>query len=240
MTHTRTPQDFPLRATLQRLRREAGLTQKEAAERLGVSPVTVSGWEIGKRTPEPPMLPKIAALYGVTVDNLLGLSPPAETKPAETGPARPSRTGAPRGGEVAFVPVYRTVTLWEGSLAFLDFRGTYPVPVEDAEARRGVHPVLLRTPEDAPALAGIPAGVPVLVHVGDRVRAGDTCVVVLDGCREQIRICRGIRGNTLTLQAGPGASESEERDLANPRDIYVVGPCMAVYQPLSRAKFRLY
>lgn len=54
-------------------RRRAGLLQRQVAESLGVSTSTVAMWDIGKNKPKADMLPKIAMLYGCTVDDLLGI-----------------------------------------------------------------------------------------------------------------------------------------------------------------------
>lgn len=53
------------------LREKAGLTQKQAAAALGVYQSAISFWETGANNPRVSMLPKIAALYGCTVDKLL-------------------------------------------------------------------------------------------------------------------------------------------------------------------------
>lgn len=52
-------------------RKNTGLTQKEVADQIGVDQTAVSFWENGKTLPRASLLPKIAALYGVTVDELL-------------------------------------------------------------------------------------------------------------------------------------------------------------------------
>ncbi len=52
-------------------REEAGMTQNEVAQALGVNQSAVSFWENGKTQPRSAQLPKIAKLYGVTVDELL-------------------------------------------------------------------------------------------------------------------------------------------------------------------------
>ena len=52
------------------LREKAGLTQKQAAAALGVDQSAISFWETGANNPRVSMLPKIAALYGCTVDKL--------------------------------------------------------------------------------------------------------------------------------------------------------------------------
>ena len=48
-----------------------GLTQECAAEKLRVSQSAVSMWETGESLPRAELLPKIAALYNCTVDDLL-------------------------------------------------------------------------------------------------------------------------------------------------------------------------
>jgi len=55
-----------------RLRRDAGMTQKKLAEQLGISFQTVSKWERGLCCPDLMLLPRLADLFGVSVDNLLG------------------------------------------------------------------------------------------------------------------------------------------------------------------------
>lgn len=52
-------------------RRRAKLTQEYVAEQLDVTQGAVSQWENGVANPLADMLPKISALYGCTVDELL-------------------------------------------------------------------------------------------------------------------------------------------------------------------------
>ena len=61
------------------LRRAAGLTQKEMAERLHVSPAAVSKWERGLNFPDLVLLEPLAELLGVSAAALLGI----ENEPAE-------------------------------------------------------------------------------------------------------------------------------------------------------------
>ncbi len=61
-----------LAETIRRLRRDRGMTQNELADRLGVSYQAVSRWENESSYPDIELLPAIAALFGVTVDYLLG------------------------------------------------------------------------------------------------------------------------------------------------------------------------
>lgn len=51
-------------------RENAGLTQAAFAARLKVNPVTVSGWETGRKEPSFAILDAIADIFGVTVSDL--------------------------------------------------------------------------------------------------------------------------------------------------------------------------
>jgi transcriptional regulator with XRE-family HTH domain len=56
---------------LRAARRRAGLSQTEAAKRLGVRPNTISGWEAGTRMPRAPELFELSALYDCSTDYLV-------------------------------------------------------------------------------------------------------------------------------------------------------------------------
>lgn len=53
------------------LRKAAGMTQEQVAERLGVSPQAVSKWENDVSCPDVTMIPRIAQLFNVSTDELL-------------------------------------------------------------------------------------------------------------------------------------------------------------------------
>ncbi len=60
-----------LGAFIAALRKEKGLTQRELAEMLSVSDKTVSHWERDETSPDISLLPVIADIFGITVDELL-------------------------------------------------------------------------------------------------------------------------------------------------------------------------
>lgn len=66
--------------TMSYARRRAGLLQRQVAEALDVSLGTVAMWDTGRNNPRADMLPKIAKLYGCTVDELLREDEPATRK----------------------------------------------------------------------------------------------------------------------------------------------------------------
>ena len=47
--------------------------QEDIAEQLGVTKQTISNWEKGKRTPDINHLIKLANIYQVTLDSLIGI-----------------------------------------------------------------------------------------------------------------------------------------------------------------------
>lgn len=64
-------------------RKRLGLTQDQLAEKLGVTAQAVSKWENDLSCPDISMLPKLAAIFGITTDALLGSEPEAPVHEAE-------------------------------------------------------------------------------------------------------------------------------------------------------------
>ena len=75
------------------LRKNAGMTQQEAADRLSISNKTISKWESGGGFPDIAILPALAELYGVTADDLLA----GETVRQSTGGHQVEQYLAQRG-----------------------------------------------------------------------------------------------------------------------------------------------
>lgn len=68
---------------LKRLRKEKGLTQEQLADRLSVSFQAVSKWECGDGYPDIVMLPSIAQIFGVSLDELVGMQKICSSEEAE-------------------------------------------------------------------------------------------------------------------------------------------------------------
>jgi DNA-binding XRE family transcriptional regulator/desulfoferrodoxin (superoxide reductase-like protein) len=63
------------------LRKEKGLTQKEVAEKLGISPKTVSKWETGHGFPDVSLISELSAIFSVDISKLLdGEMPKSKTE----------------------------------------------------------------------------------------------------------------------------------------------------------------
>ena len=59
--------------TLKRLRLQAGLTQKQLADKMGLTKAVISYYELQERYPSPEVLIKLASIFHVSTDYLLGL-----------------------------------------------------------------------------------------------------------------------------------------------------------------------
>lgn len=62
------------------LRREKGMKQDELSEKMQVSPQAVSKWENDQTCPDISVLPTLAKLFGISVDELLTGKKEAETR----------------------------------------------------------------------------------------------------------------------------------------------------------------
>jgi DNA-binding XRE family transcriptional regulator len=82
MTRKRQPTEFEKRmgTRLRELRQGADLSQAKLATAAGVSQRTVQNWEYGKRTFDIESAVKLADVLGITLDELVGRTPPKGKK----------------------------------------------------------------------------------------------------------------------------------------------------------------
>ena len=79
-------------ARIRQLRLSAGMTQRDLAQRINVGNTTLSQYESGARVPSDEVKIKIASVFGVSVDYLLGVTDSRElTSPTPTPPAAAQR-----------------------------------------------------------------------------------------------------------------------------------------------------
>lgn len=73
------PYDVDLVASnLRAFRAKADLSQEEVARKIGVNPSSIINWESGKNIPSFEKVCSLAALYGVSVDEIRGEKPRKE------------------------------------------------------------------------------------------------------------------------------------------------------------------
>ena len=87
-----------LGSNIMRLRKENDLTQEQLANGLGITYQAVSKWETGVSSPDISMLPLLADVFEVSVDELFGRAGPARS-PSPAAEER-KRESAPAGGVV--------------------------------------------------------------------------------------------------------------------------------------------
>ena len=78
-------------------RKRLGLTQDQMAERLGVTAQAVSKWENDQSCPDITMLPRLAELFGISTDELLGMESPTRVHQAEVLTARNPKPDSQQG-----------------------------------------------------------------------------------------------------------------------------------------------
>lgn len=100
---------------LYELRRAAGLSQEELAEKLNVSRQAVSKWENGAAQPELSKLVELSRLYGVSVDELLSLE--EAEKSAEDAAQAPTAPDAPTNTPAEEKAPNRRHSLLRGAVA---------------------------------------------------------------------------------------------------------------------------
>ena len=59
---------------IRQLRRKAGFTQEQLAEKLGIGAQSVSKWENTVAMPDISLLPTLAEVFGVTIDDMFDLT----------------------------------------------------------------------------------------------------------------------------------------------------------------------
>lgn len=91
---------------LKSLRIQHALSQKELGQQLFVSQQTIWRWETDKTTPNPEMLTRIAALFDVSIDFLLGHTDTEKAPPSNDGGANPE-LGALRDVMLKMTPEQR-------------------------------------------------------------------------------------------------------------------------------------
>lgn len=91
------------------LRQSAGLTQAELGEKLNYSDKTVSKWERGEAIPDAYVLTCLAALYGVTVDDILR---PADTWEEKERKKKDAEIAAQKRFSTAAVTLVAIAGIW--------------------------------------------------------------------------------------------------------------------------------
>lgn len=212
MTRRETPLDYPFRVRLKQLRNEKNLTQKQIGDAVDLSPITVSGWEIGRSLPDAQTLPVLADFFGVSIDFLLGRE--------ETAP--PDRTH-----QAVFAPVFASLRYRRGQLQCLDYRGTHPLPAE-LQRHAGTGGILVVI---------LPSGDRAVLWVGLPFDDGELCGVLLGTAPLQLRHVKRatVENETGYALQDPGSAAPAELYLgAQSAQVHIIGPCAGIWKSSPR------
>lgn len=102
------------------LREAAGLTQQQLAAKLGVPQSNIAFWERSDKPPRGEVLPKLAHTLSVSVDVLLGVTPPKPKRQAAKGRLQQvfeSASGLPRRQQKKIAEVVEALVAQHGKPA---------------------------------------------------------------------------------------------------------------------------
>lgn len=177
--------------TLRRLREDAGMTQEDVANALGITGAAVALWESGKNRPRLDKLNQLARLLGVDASDLVDM-----------------REGV--RGTSAMVPLVATAHMGEEELPE-ELEGEAEVPAGVAERHPRAYAVHgfescmnRRYPEDAL----------LLIDPDREPRTGDAVLVDVDG----MRLVRAWYRGSSVLLLSPDSTEQWEDVVVGPSD----------------------
>lgn len=117
------------------LRRAGGLSQEELGEKLGVSRQAVSKWETGQSLPDTANLLAMAALFGVSADELAGSKSLAARPESSADVSADSNKGRPHGRHLQIYrrPLWRIVAFVIGACLLTALILRFPFRVTSSE-----------------------------------------------------------------------------------------------------------
>lgn len=144
------------------LRRREGYSQKELADKLGISRSAVGMYERGEREPDFETLEAFADIFNVNMDTMLGKS---------TNPSN-----AIEYNEHYFAPIVGSIPAGYPAVAFEDIEGYEPIPYPDPE-----NYFFLRVSGNSMINAGIQPGSLVLIRRQDYAEPGQIVACRVNG-----------------------------------------------------------
>ena len=144
------------------LRRREGYSQKELADKLGISRSAVGMYERGEREPDFETLEAFADIFNVNMDTMLGKS----TTPSNSI----------KYNEHYFAPIVGNIPAGYPAVAFEDIEGYEPIPYPDPE-----NYFFLRVSGNSMINAGIQPGSLVLIRRQDYAEPGQIVACRVNG-----------------------------------------------------------
>lgn len=162
---------------LKECREKAGYSQKQVAIMLDVAGPSVSNWERGKTNPTHENLARLAALYHVSVDYLMGM----ETQPASSDAIR--------------VPVLGTIPAGVPIEAIEDILDWEEIPASMANGGKEYFALQIHGDSMTPTYHD---GDVVIIRRQDTCESGQDCAVIVNGSDSTFkRVRRSLDGIVL-------------------------------------------
>jgi hypothetical protein len=150
--------------TLKNVRTKKGMSQRELAEMLGVSQQTIGSWEVGRTSPDPTTIKRIADFFNVSTDYLLGNT------------TVPLPDALPLPDDTKKIPIIGTVKCGVGGIAYEDHEGELGF-----DARGSSEYFALRCRGASMIGIGIQPNDLAIVRVQPDVNSGELAIVIIDG-----------------------------------------------------------
>ena len=204
------------------LREKKGMSQRELAEKLGVSTMAISNYELGKRNPDIDTILKIARIFDVSVAYLIGEVNDSKKDRGEL------KLIVDEERVVKYVPVFST-SISAGNGIFPDsFYPSEYAPI----TRKDVDYVFI---VDGDSMEPeIKNGGKVLVKATTDVKEGDMIVCLHDGMI-YVKYFHRLDDEKVML-----TSENKEYPpiIANRKDLIIIGKVVEINNPPKSEKFR--
>lgn len=206
-------------------RKAKKLTQWRVAEALSVSTATYNRYEKGVLSPDPVALTKMADIFGVSVDYLLG-RPDATVSANHAEPFNlqmfSQRNLQPMNEENKKIPIIGSVKCGTNGLAFEYLEGYIFV----GDQFKG-EAVAFRCRGDSMIDLGISDGDLAIVRLQDDVECGDLAVVVINGDEGALKRVRKFDGG-ISLESANAAYPSRIFTGADLSTVKIVGKVLEI------------
>lgn len=195
---------------LKKARIKKGLTQVEAAKRLGIDDTTISKYENDKSQPDNSILIMLSELYGESIDSLLGTSNHLKESPLPYG-AVPYD-----GSRMERLPILGTIRAGEPIYMSENIEGYELVEPEVLRGRKGF---ALRVKGDSMTGDYIFDGDKVIVVVDEDTSPKDIVVVAVNGYEATLKRVKCENGLCMLL----ASNTSYEPMMYPASEVHVIG-----------------
>lgn len=215
---------------LAELRSKNKMTQQELADKIGVSRGTIGMYEIGRRDPDTDTLVKIAKIFNVTIDYILGEADTPRPKLKESvvreiGGSYHASNAAP--AEMITLPILGDIRAGKPLFAEEHVKGQMPFPKQ--MLTQGYDHFLLKIDGDSMTGDGIDPNDIVLIRVQNYIDySNQIAAVIINSCEACIKHVIHPEGSDMVILR---SSNTKYPDIVHPaNDLIVNGVYAGVFK----------